>query len=56
MPTIPYLRFDTFKNYTLGTEGHINLSSPCILIKVMMPMFLQEFTCIWSGEICYDGF
>ena len=40
MLTIPYLGFETFKNYTL--LGDTYLSSPCILIKVTMLMFCRS--------------
>ena len=51
MPTIPYLGFETFKNYTLLRDTY--LSSPCILIKVTTLMFSQEL--IWSRKICYTN-
>ena len=43
MLTIPYLGFETFKNYTL--LGDTYLSSTCILIKVTMLMFCRS----WCG-------
>ena len=43
MPTIPYLRSETFKNYTI--LGDTYLSSPCILIKVTILMFCRS----WFG-------
>ena len=51
MLTIPYLGFETFKNYTL--QGDTYLSSPCILSKVMMLNVSQKL--IWSGKICYTN-
>ena len=47
MLTIPYLGFETFTNYTL--PGDTYLSSPCILIKVMMLMFCRS----WFGAEKY---
>ena len=55
MLTIPYLGFETFKNYTL--LGDTYLSSPCILSKVMMLNVFTEVDLEWKNLLYkYCGF
>ena len=52
MLTIPYLAFETFKNYTL--LGDTYLSSPCILSKVMMLNVFTEVDLEWKNLLYKD--